>query len=525
MRILNARLGFANNSSSSHSMIIMSPADAANLAEDASSGGYGWDDFTLTTAESKLDYLATSVWQQLTQQGDETSALVVAREIMGMPKWLPHGTIDHQSIFELPAGEDGATVHAGFARAFAAWIQTDGVVVLGGNDNSDGHPLANKKDALPFDRESSNSFVAKFDVLSDSWTLFNKNNGAKLRMKFEPGEAPELEKMTKKPSKELAGNINLEQHILISGEPPKSGSPELVDVKITDFCDIGCAYCYQGSTPEGAHAKLDDIRTIARQLFKAGVLEVAIGGGEPTRHPEFPEILEIFASHGIVANFTTRDLSFLDDHERARRIMSASKSVAVSVNSAAQIQKAQNDWKAHPLHEDALCGAFSGSRFTFQYVIGTSSDSELERIFERAADGAKLTLLGYKDSGRGLAWREGAGKTFALRDAKVQAQTGAWVGMLQNAFKKRYASVCIDTALARESEALLLDKKVPRHLWHKSEALVSMYVDAVAMTMGKSSYETASEVEPFEADWLVRYAGWEPSVDGKARKGKMHGPG
>lgn len=523
MRILNARLGFANNSSSSHSMIIMPPAEAAGIAEDAPGGDYGWGDFTLTRADAKLDYLATAVWQQLARQGDETSALVVAREIMGMPAWVPGGNIDHQSTFEMPGSEDGAPIHAGFARAFASWIQTDGVVVLGGNDNSDGHPLARGADAMPFGREAPNRFVAKFDAKSGSWTLFNKDNGAKLRMRFEPGEAPDLEEMTKGAAEGLAGRFDFEDRGLAAGEPPKSGSPELVDVKITDFCDIGCAYCYQGSTAQGAHARLEDVREVARQLFKAGTLEVAIGGGEPTRHPDFPEILEIFAAHGIVANFTTRDLAFLADHDLARRILSASKSVAVSVNSAAQIQKIRDEWKSHPLQSDVACGGYSAERFTFQYVMGTSSDAELARIFELAANGANLTLLGYKDSGRGLAWREGEGKSFALRDAKVQAQTGAWVGMARKAFRGRYASVRIDTALARESEQLLADAQVPRHLWHKSEALVSMYVDAVAMSMGKSSYEDASLMEPFGPDWLARYAGWEPSVDGKAPKGRKNG--
>lgn len=509
MRIINARLGFANNSSSSHSMIIVPREDYVKMSSSSSGDGYNWDNFTLADSESKLDYLATAVCQQLGSQGDHMSAIVVTREILGMPEWMPSGLIDHQSTFALPAGSSGEVVDVGFARAMASWIQSEGVVVLGGNDNSDGHPLSNETDAMPFGREAPNPYVAKYDDLSGSWTLFNRSNGAKVRLAFNASEALELQSVTPtKKSKATAADTE-------GGEPPKMGSPELVDVKITDYCDIGCAYCYQGSTVEGQHADVDDVRMIARRLFKGGTLEVAIGGGEPTRHPNFVEILEAFSAQGIVANFTTRDLSFLKNKPHAKRILAASKSIAVSVNSVAGIQAAQEAWKAYS-------GESYSSPMTFQYVIGTASDEELRKIVALVAkEKINVTLLGYKDSGRGAAWRSGDGKTFLMREAKVQEQSGQWMDLVQKALgDKSYARICIDTALARECEEQLGKKDIPRHLWHKSEGLVSMYVDAVSMTMGKSSYEPAHAMEPFDNDWLSRFAGWTPTRDEPARTKK-----
>lgn len=514
MRIVNARLGFANNSSSSHSMIIMSKDNATVLSGDEPND-YGWNNFTLTSAEAKLDYLATAIWQQLSNQGNPVTALVVARDIMGLPEWSPKGEIDHQSTFELPASPNGAPIDVSFARAFAEWIQSEGVVVLGGNDNSDGHPLASDDDgdALPFGREAPNPFVAKFDDASGTWTLFNKSNGAKLRMAFEPGEALELEMLV--PGSKGSPRPAID----VQGEPPKMGTPELVDVKITDYCDIGCAYCYQGSTTAGKHASMDDIRTLAREFFKAGVLEVALGGGEPTRHPHFVEILEIFSAHGIVANFTTRDLSYLSDPAARARIQAASSSVAVSVSSAQQVQDAQDAWRANG------GSPYMRVPFSFQYVIGTASDAELAKIVSMSAkEHLNLTLLGYKDSGRGQSWREGAGKVFALREAKVQSQSSAWIGFVKESMGERsYSRVCIDTALARESEALLAQEGIGRHLWHKSEGLVSMYVDAVAMSMGKSSYEPSERMEPFAAGWMDVFEHWLPTADESARSKRPDG--
>lgn len=495
-------------------MIIMSKTEMSALVQEHEGEGYGWGNFTLCEPEAKLDYLATAIWQQLARQGDEVSALVVARELLGMPGWRPRGGIDHQSTFEMPGSEDGAPVDAGFARAFAEWIQSEGVVVLGGNDNDEGHPLSTGSDQMPFEREGGNPYVAKLDELSGSWTLFNRSNGAKLRLAFEPGEELELVKVS--PRSAAGKGRRAAPADAEPGEPPRMRTPELVDVKITDFCDIGCAYCYQGSTPEGLHAKLEDIQELAGEFFKAGVLEVAIGGGEPTRHPQFAEVLEAFSARGIVANFTTRDLSFLEDPSRATRILGASKSVAVSVNSRRQMEEAQSRWKA-----SGLAKLGGGSRpFSYQYVIGTSSDEELRGMIKLSAEnGENLTLLGYKDSGRGGEWRLGAGKALMLRESKVQSQSGKWMDMVKESLgDKGWARVCIDTALARECEALLGDGKVPRHLWHKSEGLVSMYVDAVDMTMGVSSYEDKAEMSVFGKGWIESFASWSPSANQSARK-------
>ena len=528
MKILNARLGFANNSSSSHSMIIVSKEQYRQLNTESTDGDYGWDDFTLADPESKLDYLASAIYQQLKNQGNDISALVVVRDLLNLPTWVPLGYgIDHQSTFELPASDDGSPVDLKFARAFADWIQSEGVVVLGGNDNSDGHPLSQPDvDAMPFARESSNHFTAKHDSDSGSWTLFNRKNGAKLRMSFEPGEALILRNFDDNtPTTYRQADEIPPQKTFDNGEPPKMATPELVDVKITDYCDIGCGYCYQGSTRQGRHAKLDDIKSIARQLFKAGVLEVALGGGEPTRHPQFAQILEIFNEHGIVANFTTRDLSFMDDPLLAARIFSASKSVAISVSSAEQIQAAELKFK-------------NGNHYqirSYQYVIGTASDDQFEQIIQTSVDKyLNLTLLGYKDTGRGQAWREGVGqtvgKTIPLREHKVNNQSTEWIKTVQHAMGDRsYSRICIDTALARESEQQLGSQNIPRHLWHKSEGLVSMYVDAVSMKMGISSYEDVEKMIPFDSQWTTHFQHWAPSVNQPSRnitprkKGVAHG--
>jgi MoaA/NifB/PqqE/SkfB family radical SAM enzyme len=80
--------------------------------------------------------------------------------------------------------------------------------------------------------------------------------------------------------------------------------PETIDVKITNWCNFGCSYCYMDSTTKGDHASKDLLIQIFKGL-KEAPYQIAFGGGEPTAHPEFPWFLEYTRSKGTVPNYTT----------------------------------------------------------------------------------------------------------------------------------------------------------------------------------------------------------------------------
>jgi MoaA/NifB/PqqE/SkfB family radical SAM enzyme len=80
--------------------------------------------------------------------------------------------------------------------------------------------------------------------------------------------------------------------------------PETVDVSITDKCHFGCSYCYQDSTPDKEHGPKELVETIIKG-FKQPPYQMAIGGGEPTLHPDLPYILKTCRELGTVPNFTT----------------------------------------------------------------------------------------------------------------------------------------------------------------------------------------------------------------------------
>ena len=82
--------------------------------------------------------------------------------------------------------------------------------------------------------------------------------------------------------------------------------PELLDVAVTNWCDRGCFFCYRKSDEFGSHMTVADYSEVMRQARELGVFQVALGGGNPNQHPEFPELLRLTRSeYGIVPNYTT----------------------------------------------------------------------------------------------------------------------------------------------------------------------------------------------------------------------------
>ncbi|MGY5865267.1 MAG: radical SAM protein [Candidatus Thorarchaeota archaeon] len=80
-------------------------------------------------------------------------------------------------------------------------------------------------------------------------------------------------------------------------------SPELADISISNRCSNGCSFCYRDSEPEGPLMSVDDFRLVMQQL--PATFQLALGGGEPTEHPDFIEFLKISREYGKVPNYTT----------------------------------------------------------------------------------------------------------------------------------------------------------------------------------------------------------------------------
>lgn len=464
IKIHNFREEFATNSSSTHSVIVL--PNGATLAEEQTDEDYGWGNFTLIRPEHKKNYFYSQLAANLGRiykfyVTDNTTKYAerAAQSFFGLDfsDVSAARDVDHQSVWDLPRSFDGIHLHERFVKDLYKDIMRDDVVVLGGNDNSDGHPDQNAGPGLASTTSlTRGNLVARYDAKYDFYTLFNTQTGYKARLRVGTTES-------------------VETPIL------KSSAPELIDIKITDFCDIGCKYCYQGSTAKGKHASDSWLTNLAWALKKHEVFEVALGGGEPTTHPEFDGILETFHGSNVKCNFTTKSLAWLDKPAITKAVKSTGANFAYSVTSVTEMAQVLVRIKE----------AFGDTeRLKFQYVMGSTAVDELLKIVAFAKKNyLKVTLLGFKRIGRG--------KKYLVNnyDNALQALCDQTNG---------YLKLSLDTALIAEWKDQLLSLGAKREMFTEVEGAFSMYIDAVAQTAAPSSYCSTDQYVKFQYQDLLK---------------------
>lgn len=442
IKIHNFRAGFATNSSSSHSVVLI-PDEAIGQVRslEGDSGDYGWNYFRLTTQEEKLRYLAAQCasngWDKYT---DEVREAILA-EVPGI-EFGDGDYVDHQSVMKM--GPYRPVLLNGLIKLF----MSNKVVVLGGNDNDGSeHHHVDGQEPEPISEALTNTYENKVRFDDGVIAVMNTTTGNKARFSLD------------------------------GRDYTKATYPELVDVKITDWCDAGCQFCYQSSTEAGKHADMTVVKKVIDILAKMEVFEAAIGGGEPTSHPEFAKILEQFARAGIKPNFTTLSRKWLSDPKIVESVTQHVGGIGVSCLSAKglglvdEIKNAvTNQWGGGP-------------KVMAQHVLGSVplwvTAEFLNAAFEA---GHPVLLLGYKEVGFGKTYERHDGGDVALF-----LKTGV------HKFDGK-ASLSVDTALVDRYPELVQALGAVEAQVSSPEGKFSCYVDAVDRKIGASSYVQPSEM-------------------------------
>jgi MoaA/NifB/PqqE/SkfB family radical SAM enzyme len=414
MKFVNYRKGFATNSSSTHSVIITN-----SVLPDVTfySGEYGWETFVCSSEIECRKYILTSLLtsnivrektkNRFLSKESKNKIIDICLKIAGVEEnqvmdILRNGDIyiDHQSFpdldsnneiyrliersFDLEPEEYTSLINSSKAKKILDILcKAKNIAILGGNDDSDNgqrEKILADKGIVIFDTNILNFWIDnqkyRYDPENSAHVLFNTVTGTKIRI-------------TEKDTYE------------------KAFYPELVDIKITNYCPFECSFCYQASTKKGSHASLENIEKYADILSKMNVFEVAIGGGEPTMHPNFVEILEIFRSRGIVPNFTTYSLGWTKDARTFEKILSLVGNIGISVHNLEDLKKYEKIVEKIQKFMDRNSRRnfydFTSDKMPMvQHVVGTVSEMEFYNLVRTCIfKNYPILLLGYKNVGFG----------------------------------------------------------------------------------------------------------------------------
>lgn len=103
--------------------------------------------------------------------------------------------------------------------------------------------------------------------------------------------------------------------------------PEFFDIKLTGNCLGKCPQCYMDSKPEKHYENIvGKTRKFFNSIPKENLpYQIAYGGGEPTSHPDFLDVLKVTKEeYDVCPNYTTNGM-WVDDKEKTKNLLTATK--------------------------------------------------------------------------------------------------------------------------------------------------------------------------------------------------------
>ena len=159
--------------------------------------------------------------------------------------------------------------------------------------------------------------------------------------------------------------------------------PESMDLKITNKCHNGCAFCHENSTRDGKHGDIMSPSFIDRLH---PYTEIAIGGGNPLEHPDLVPFLEKLKSLKMIPSMTIRQNDFMDSLELITELVNKKLIYGLGISLVTTKQ-------------DGFIEAVQKFPNAVIHVInGIVTLDELEML---AYHNLKILILGYKEVRRG----------------------------------------------------------------------------------------------------------------------------
>lgn len=237
---------------------------------------------------------------------------------------------------------------------------------------------------------------------------------------------------------------------------------ESMDCKITNQCPFGCAMCHEKSTPDGKHGDIMNIEFIDK--LRPGI-EMAIGGGAVTSHPDLIPFLKKLKEIGVIPSITVNQKEFMGNFDLINMLIKEKLIYGLGVSFSS-------------FDDDFWNKIIKDNPNVVVHLIAGIHGGDVFDYF--ANKGVKILILGYKDFGRGHELLEKASKVISI-------QLNWLKDNLRNYLDKFKVISFDNLAITQLNVKNLLTSDEWNKFYQGDDGTHTMYVDLVNKQFAKTS--------------------------------------
>lgn len=251
---------------------------------------------------------------------------------------------------------------------------------------------------------------------------------------------------------------------------------ENCDCKITDKCDGGCPFCYEGCTPNGKHGNilnykfLDTLRPYT---------ELALNGNDMS-HPDLIPFLVKLKERKVIANITVNQMHFEKHQDLIRDLVDKKLIYGLGISLKNPTEKFISLVKTYP-------------NAVIHVINGIISPSDVGML---ADNNLKILILGYKMLRRGI-------NHYTIEHENIDFMQH-WLKENLEEILNHFNVISFDNlAIEQLDVKRLLSDDEWQEFYMGDDGKYTFYIDMVEGTYGKNSLST--ERYPIEDDIVTMF--------------------
>ena len=238
---------------------------------------------------------------------------------------------------------------------------------------------------------------------------------------------------------------------------------ENCDVKITDKCDGGCPFCYEGCTPNGKHG---DILNYKFLETLHPYTELALNGNDMS-HPDLIPFLEKLKEKKVIANMTVIQIHFERHHGMINDLIEKGLIYGLGVSLNKPTKEFIELIKQYP-------------NAVIHVINGILSESDVDMLSD---NNLKILILGYKQLRRGVDWYDKDHENIIVRQN--------WLKENLEDMLSHFKVISFDNlAIEQLDVKRLMNDEEWDEFYMGDDGFFTFYLDLVEGTFGRNSLAT-----------------------------------